>query len=104
MGDTNEALINLIEWLNKNRAKTGPYTIDNTKRCFRIVRHHGGQTAVHCFVAKEDFANKTVGAVRKGDLLYPASWRSPAKHTRGSVFEPQEWPSVFGEWGMRALR
>ena len=101
MGALDIALFDFIEWLAANRPKLKPYTIDVTKRYFRIVYH--GRSAL-CFVAKEDFANKTVGAVRKGDLLYPASWRSPAKHTRGSVFEPQGWPSVFGEWGMRTLR
>jgi hypothetical protein len=33
-----------------------------------------------------DGVNKGV-AIKKGDLLKPADWRTPAKHSRGNIFE-----------------
>lgn len=34
--------------------------------------------------------------IKKGDLLKPASWKSPAKHSRGNIFEGTDKWSYHG--------
>lgn len=34
--------------------------------------------------------------VKKGDLMKPASWRAPAKHSRGNIFEGTDKWSEYG--------
>lgn len=42
----------------------------------RIISNHGGSNSVHCFVDKTN-----------GDVLKAASWKAPAKHARGNIFD-----------------
>lgn len=44
-------------------------------------------TSAAAFVAKEDGETKNLGLVRKGDVLKPASWKGPARHARGNLFD-----------------
>jgi hypothetical protein len=34
--------------------------------------------------------------VKKGDLMKPASWRAPAKHSRGNIFDGTAKWSHYG--------
>jgi len=34
--------------------------------------------------------------VKRGDLMKPASWRAPAKHSRGNIFEGTDKWSEYG--------
>jgi hypothetical protein len=34
--------------------------------------------------------------IKPGDLLKPASWKSPAKHARGNIFEGTDKWEYFG--------
>lgn len=34
--------------------------------------------------------------IKKGDLLKPASWRTPAKHSRGNIFEGTDKWEFYG--------
>jgi hypothetical protein len=34
--------------------------------------------------------------IKKGDLLKPASWRTPAKHSRGNIFDGTDNWSYYG--------
>lgn len=45
-----------------------------------------GQRSVYCFIAACDSESKTLGVVKKGDILKAASWKQPAKHVRGSIY------------------
>ena len=38
------------------------------------------------FIAKKDGEHKGL-PMKKGDVFKPASWRAPAKHVRGSIFD-----------------
>ena len=42
---------------------------------------------VFCFVAAEDNHSKAVGTVKKGDILKCATYKAPAKHARGSIYD-----------------
>ena len=44
--------------------------------------------SVHSFIAMKDINTKSIQC-RKGDVLKAASWKAPANHARGSVFEPK---------------
>ena len=50
-------------------------------------------SSVWGFVAMKD--NPKKGEVM-GDLLKPASWKSPAKHSRGNIFEGTDQWEFFG--------
>ena len=54
---------------------------------------NGGQRSVHCFV---DQLN--------GDVLKAASWKAPAKHARGNVFDGQKGLGSMGPYGPAYLR
>jgi len=52
-------------------------------------------SSVWGFVSMVDGFNKGVG-VKKGDLLKPADWRSPARHSRGNIFEGTDKWTYYG--------
>ena len=79
-----------------------PYAIQETVKYYRIVAQK--DRSAHCFVVKEDFSNKTIGSVRSGDLMKPATYTCPAKHPRGNLFDRDSWEEAFTEWGMKYLR
>ena len=41
------------------------------------------------FIAKVDGTHKGL-PMKKGDVLKPAGWRAPAKHTRGNIFDDNQ--------------
>jgi hypothetical protein len=45
-------------------------------------------TSVYCFVCLQDGQTKALGVVKAGDIHKSATWKAPAKHARGSVFQP----------------
>lgn len=52
-------------------------------------------SSVWGFVSMVDGFNKGV-PVKKGDLLKPASWNSPAKHSRGNIFNETDVWEYYG--------
>jgi hypothetical protein len=90
----------LIEYLNNRFPTRQPFTMNDGKRYAKIINGN----SVYCFVAKSDFTTKGLGAVKRGDLLKPASWNTPAKHARGSLFDESTWEDAFGKYGMRYLK
>ena len=100
MADIVQKTKELVQWLKANRTKAGPFEFEETRKYFRIV----GQNAAHCFVAKTDSNTKTLGKIKKGDLLKPASFAQPAKHARGNLFDKSSWDKAFTEVGMALLR
>ena len=49
----------------------------------KIVTKHGSQSSVHSFIVKQDG-----GKFRRGDILKPASWKTPAMNfARGNVID-----------------
>lgn len=55
----------------------------------KVVRGSG----VHCFVD-----------MTTGDVLKPASWKTPAKHARGNIFDAQNGLGSMGEHGPAYLK
>ena len=60
------------------------------KKYVKIVRARAGEAggSVHCFV---DMTN--------GDVLKAASWKAPAKHARGNIFDEHNGLGSMGEYG-----
>lgn len=69
------------------------YQVDKGRRYDKIVevRETGGHS-VHSFVEKST-----------GDIFLPASWRTPAKHARGSIYDNPERALNPNDWMVRYL-
>lgn len=63
----------------------------------------GTSRSCYAFVALCDFENKQLGKVKQGDIHKPASWKAPAKHSRGSVFNV-DFNNCAGPHGIQYLR
>lgn len=59
------------------------FRIEPGSKFIRIVV--GG--SVHAFVAREDSTTKALGNVQAGDVMKAATYRAPAKHARGNIFD-----------------
>ena len=68
-----------------------PLTYEKGSKYVRIM----DETSVWAFVSMVDGVHKGV-EVREGDLLKPASWKSPAKHSRGNIFKGTEQWEYYG--------
>lgn len=63
--------------ISAGRYSPSPFLVaEEGTRYIRIIRNIEGQRSVFAFV---DSLN--------GDILKPASWRQPAKHSRGNIFD-----------------
>jgi len=60
-------------------------------RIVAVNQSHNGRSA-WAFVNKEN-----------GDILKPASWKTPAKHARGNIYKKESWSSV-GMYGPAYLK
>lgn len=85
------------EW-NSTFTHTGWNPVVATKGSKFVKLMHG--TTVWGFVSMVDGFNKGV-PVKKGDLLKPASWSSPAKHSRGNIFDGT---ATYGMYGPNYLK
>ena len=65
------------------------------------MKSEGKATSVFCFIAAEDTTTNGLGVVKRGDVLKPASYKKPAKHARGSIFD--EWGGLRGADGSREI-
>ncbi len=63
-----------------------------------------GQRSVYCFVAKFDNKTNALGIVKQGDMLKSASWNTPARTSRGSIYKSELWDTRCEQWGMIYLR
>ena len=78
----------------ESRFNYKPYEPLKVERGRKYIKLIDG-TSVWGFVSMVDGANKGV-AIKKGDLLKPADWRTPAKHSRGNIFEGTDTWEYFG--------
>ena len=60
------------------------WTIEEGKKYISIYNTLGNQKSIWGGVVKEDG-----GKFKKGDILKAATWRAPAKHSRGSIFDKE---------------
>ena len=59
-----------------------PLKVERGRKYIKLIDDH----SVWGFVSMVDGVNKGA-SIKKGDLLKPADWRTPAKHSRGNIFE-----------------
>lgn len=57
------------------------------------VINAGGSRSAWAFVAKADGENKGMGKWKAGDIFKPATWKAPAKHARGNIFDTANGPT-----------
>jgi hypothetical protein len=50
--------------------------------------YKGTGLSAWAFIALADGESKGLGRWRRGDIFKPDSWKKPAKHARGNIFEP----------------
>ena len=85
-----EAMDNLlltIQVAYDNRSSNGKTLDLSLKPGRKFIKVVEG-TRVWGFVAKVDGTHKGVPML-KGDILKAATWRAPAKHSRGSIFDSE---------------
>lgn len=64
---------------------------EHGRRYTKVFAYQGNRRSLWCFVDEN------------GDILLPASWRAPAKHARGNIYDPSSWKNF--EWtGPQYLR
>ena len=80
------------EWDNKFSYKPyEPLIVSKGKKYIKLIDGN----SVWGFVSMWEGVNKG-SLVCKGDLLMPAGWSSPAKHSRGNIFDGTDSWSYFG--------
>ena len=83
----NEFLEHVVKMISAHQHEINQYKnimVDDGRRYKKIVVG----SAAWCFVDKTT-----------GDVLKPASWKSPAKHARGNIFDAwngAKWLTVYG--------
>lgn len=60
--------------------------------------------SVYAFIAKYEGFTKALGEYKQGDVLKPASWKTPAKHARGNIFDDDNGLGSAGKYGLEYLR
>ena len=67
-----------------NKGRTLDLSLKVGRKFIKVVKDN----SVWGFVAKVDGVHKGVPML-KGDILKAATWRAPAKHSRGSIFDSE---------------
>ena len=67
-----------VLYYSKTFTMLTPPTIEvkEGSKFYKIVKSETGSRSVHCFVSKVN-----------GDIYKAASWKTPAKHIRGNIFD-----------------
>ena len=75
--------------------------LDGGKKFLRVVTENIGTMgkSAFAFIAVEDGNTKTLGAYKKGDILKPATYKAPAKHARGNLFDNSNGMSMMSPYG-----
>ena len=68
-------------------------TLGRGSRYVRIMRVGPGTNSAWAFIDKTN-----------GDVLKPASWKTPAKHARGNIYDESNGLSKVGPYGPAYLR
>ena len=62
-----------------------------------------GQKTSYLFVALVDGETKALGPWKQGDVLKCATWKQPAKHSRGNIFDTDKGMKYIGVYGPQYL-
>ena len=90
-GDFGEAMDNLLNNINMDYHKGFPKNKDMVlslvagRKFVKVIN----ENSVWGFVAKKEGVHKGL-PMKAGDVLKAASWRAPAKHTRGNIFDKNQ--------------
>jgi hypothetical protein len=60
--------------------------------------------SVFCFIAACDGETKGLGAFKKGDIMRAASYKIPAKHSRGNIYDENKGLKNIGPYGPAYLK
>ena len=89
----------LNEWMNEYEEQNFPgsdksvITAEPGRKYIKLVVSRYGSRSVYCFLD------------RSGNVYKAASWKAPAKHVRGSLFEPNySLGKALGHYGAAYLR
>ena len=87
-------MVGVVKIYTDYMVKSFPNQIEgfSTKQGSRYIRIFRGNS-VHAFV---DMTN--------GDVLKPASWKAPARHPRGNIFDENNGLGSMGEYGPAYLK
>lgn len=90
----NAMLAKLTEWVSDRRGTTVKFSAEPGRKYIRIVEEtYGSNRSVYAFIDQN------------GNIYKPASWKAPAKHVRGSMFDPDySWGRALGPYGVAYLR
>ena len=105
-----------VSWLNACQAMIDAYMaknfptlgtekleIEEGSKFIRVVSTRN-QRSVWAFVAKSSFTTKTFGTVNAGEIYKPATYKAPAKHSRGSILDSSNGMSRMTVYGPEYLR
>lgn len=60
-------------------------------------------TSVFCFICLKDYSTKALGQLKTGDIHKAATFKAPAKHARGNVFN-DDCSKCLTPWGIVYLK
>src|SRR5258706_16072281 len=60
---------------------------------------NGQSKSCFAFIALSDMSNKSLGSIKKGDVLRPATYQRPAKHARNNLFDESGGMSNMTQYG-----
>jgi len=88
--------ISAEHWKRQNFTHSPPPTVraEPSSKWVKIIRvenQHDGTSSsggVYAFICVQDNTTKTLGALKRGDIHKAASYKAPAKHARGNIFNP----------------
>lgn len=114
--DRIEAMVKRVDeltaehWKQQNFRQPMPghradYISDKWARIVVMEERNGKMdpTSVYCFVCLQDGHTKTLGTLKAGDIHKAAGFKAPAKHARGSVFDPN-FNNCLSAYGVAYLR
>ena len=88
-----QMLAMLSKHMSDRRGTTVKLTAEPGRKYIKVVDESHESRSVYCFIDQ------------KGNIYKPASWKAPAKHVRGSVFDPDySWGRALGPYGVAYLR
>lgn len=91
----------------RNRVKEGceeaTIRIYETRNYLVLQRDYLGSLSSFCFVVKTDNKTKELGEMKRGDVMKAASFKAPAKHARGNIFDEHNGLSKITQYGVEYL-
>lgn len=86
-------LESLMENISKQRGKRVTLTVEPGRKYIKLVEDTFGSRSVYCFLDYD------------GNIYKAASWKAPAKHVRGTVFDDDYgWGRALGPYGAAYLK